>query len=96
MVSNNNNVIAENIEIPNYNFINLTKNNYELPGGLISLCSKGLSFIPTPNTFGWRQLEIDFDKFKNTIRKISFFSTNEAGINTNKNTTIPLTIDNPP
>ena len=46
--------------------------------------------------FDWRQLQIDFDKFKDTLRKISFFSTNEAGSNTNKNTTWPLAIGNPP
>ena len=96
MVSNINNVIAENIEIPNYEPINLTKRNCELSGGLISLCSKGPSFIPTLNTFDWRQLQINFGKFKNTLRKISFFSTKEARSNTNKYTTLPLTIDNPP
>ena len=86
MVSNSNKVIAEGIEMPNYEPINLTKNNCELSDGLISLCSKGPSFITTPNTFDWRRLQIDFDKFKNTLRKISFFSTFEAGSNTNKNT----------
>ena len=96
MVSNMNNVTAGNIEIPNYEPINLTKSNCELSEGLISLCSKGPSFVPTPNTFDWRQLQIDFDKFKNTLRKISFSSINEAGSSTNKNTTLPLTIDNPP
>ena len=59
------------------------------------LCSKGPSFIPKPNYFGWRQLQIDFDKFENTLRKISFFSTIEAGSNANKNTTLSLAIDNP-
>ena len=73
MVSNSNKVIAEGIEMPNYEPINLTKNNCELSDVLISLCCKGLSFIPTPNTFDWRQLQIDFDKFKNTLTKISFF-----------------------
>ena len=48
------------------------------------------------NTFDWKQLQIDFDKFENTLRKKSFFSTNETGSNTNKNTTLPLDIDNPP
>ena len=86
VVSNSNKVIAEGIEMPNYEPINLTKSNCELSDGLISLCSKGPSFIPTPNIFDWRQLQIDFDKFKNTLRKISFFSTIEAGSNTNKNT----------
>ena len=96
VVSNSNKVIAEGIEMPNYEPINLTKSNCELSDGLISLCSKGPSFIPTPNTFDWRQLQIDFDKFKNTLRKISFFSTIEADSNANKNTTLPLAIDNPP
>ena len=96
VVSNSNKVIAEGIEMPNYEPINLTKNNCELSEGLISLCSKGPLFIPAPNTFDWRQLQIDFDKFKNTLRKISFFSTIEAGSNTSKNTTLPLAIDNPP
>ena len=97
MVSNINNIIAGNIKISNYEPINLTKSNCKSSDGLISLYSEGPPFIPTPNTFDWRQLEIDFDKFKNTLRKISFFfSINEAGSNTNKNTTLPLTIDNPP
>ena len=39
------------------------KINCELSDSLISLCSKGPSFIPTQNTFDWRQLQIDFDKF---------------------------------
>ena len=96
MVSNNNNVIAENIEIPNFEPINLTKYHCELSDSLISLCSKGPSFIPTPNTFHWRELQINFNKFKNTIRKFPFFSTNEAGSNNKKNTTLPLIIDNSP
>ena len=96
MVSNSNKVIAEGIEMPNYEPINFTRSDCELSDGLISLCSKGPSFIPTPNTFDWRQLQIDFDKFKNTLRKISFFfSTIEAGSNANKNTTLSLAIDNP-
>ena len=41
MVSNINNVIAGNIEIPKCEPINLTKSNCELSEGLISLCSKG-------------------------------------------------------
>ena len=96
MVSNSNNVIAEGIEMPNYEPIYLTKSNWELSDGLISLCSKSPSFIPTPNTFDWRKLQIDFDKFENTLRKSLFFSAIEAGSNTNKNTTLPLAIDNPP
>ena len=79
VVSNINNVIAEDTEMPNYEPINLIKNNCELSDGLTSLCSKGPSFITTPNTFDWRQLQTDFDKFKNTLRKISFFPIFEAG-----------------
>ena len=94
MVSSSNYVVAEGIEMPNYEPINLTKSNCELSDGLISLCSKGPSFIPTPNTFDWRQLRIDFDRLKNTLRK--FFSIIKAGSNTNKNTTLLLAIDNPP
>ena len=96
VVSNNNKVIAEGIEMSNYEPINLTRSNCELSNGLISLCSKGPSFIPTRNIFDWRQLQIDFDKFKNTLRKILFVSTIDAGSNANKNTTLPLAIDNPP
>ena len=73
MVSNINNLIAGNFEIPNYELINLAKSNCELSDGLISLCSKGPSFIPIPNTFDWRQLQIDFDKFKNKLRNTHFF-----------------------
>ena len=56
VVSNSNNVIAEGMEVPNYEPINLTKSNWELSDGLILLCSKSPSFIPTPNSFGPRQL----------------------------------------
>ena len=70
VLSNSNKVMAEGIEMPNYEPINLTKSNCELSDGLISLCSKIPSFIPTPNTFDWRQLQIDFDKFKNAVTKI--------------------------
>ena len=73
MVSNINNVLVKNIEIPNYEPITHTKSNCESSDGLISLCSRGPSFILTPNTFDWRQLQIDFHKFKNTLRNISFF-----------------------
>ena len=76
MVSNSNYVIAEGIEIPKYEPIKLTKSNCELSDGLISLFSKALSFIPIPNTFDWRQMQIDFDKFKKTIRKNSLFFNN--------------------
>ena len=61
VVSNINNVIAEDIEMPNYQPINLIKSNCELSDGLTSLYSKGPSFITTPNTFDWRQLQTDFD-----------------------------------
>ena len=50
VVSNSNNLIAEGIEMPNYEPINLTKSNCELSDGLISLCSEGPSFIPILNT----------------------------------------------
>ena len=56
VVSNSNNVIAEGMEVPNYEPVNLTKSNWELSDGLISLCSKSPSFIPTPNSFDPRQL----------------------------------------
>ena len=56
MVSNSNNVIAEGMEVPNYEPINLAKSNWELSDGLISLCSKSPSSIPTPNSFDPRQL----------------------------------------
>ena len=95
MVSNIKNVIAENIEMFNYEPINLTKSNCKLSDGLIYLCSKGPSFIPIRNTFDWGQLKIGFDKFKNTLRKISSFSRTEAGSNTEKNTTFSLAIGNP-
>ena len=42
VVSNSNKVIAEGIEMPNYEPINLTKSNCELSNGLISLCLKTL------------------------------------------------------
>ena len=51
MVSNIKNVIAENIEMFNYEPINLTKSNCKLSDGLIYLFSKGPSFIPIRNTF---------------------------------------------
>ena len=73
MVSNITNVISENIELPNFESHNLSKNNCELSSGLISLCSKGLLLIPTPNIFDLRQLQIDFDKIKNALREFSFF-----------------------
>ena len=69
MVSNSNNVIAEGMEVPNYEPINLTKSNWELSEGLISLCSKGPSFIPTPNTFDWRQLQ----SLQIRLEKVHFF-----------------------
>ena len=46
VVSNINNLIAENIEI-NYEPVNLAKNNCKLSDCLISLFSKGFLFIPT-------------------------------------------------
>ena len=72
MVSSSNYVVAEGVEMPNYEPINLTKSNCKLSDSLISLCSKGPSFIPTPNTFDWRQVRIDFDRLKNTLRKVFF------------------------
>ena len=72
MVWSSNYVVAEGVEMPNYEPINLTKSNCELSDSLISLCSKSPSFIPTPNTFYWRQLRIDFDRLKDILRKIFF------------------------
>ena len=92
VVLNINIVMSENIEIPNYEPSNFTKTKCELLDGSIYLCSKGPSFISTPNTFDWRQLQTDFDKFKNALRKV--FLTNEARNNPNKITPLPLTTGN--
>ena len=73
MASNITNVISGNNEIPTFQSKHLSKNNYELSDDLISLYSKGLSFILTANIFDWRQLQIDFDKIKNALREILFF-----------------------
>ena len=43
---------------------------------MISLCSKGPSFVPVPREFDWLQLQKDFDKFANRIRTKLFFSDN--------------------
>ena len=80
MVSSSIYVIAEGIEMPNYEPTNLLKINNKISDGLILLYSKGSSFIPIPNTFDRRKLQIEFDKFKNTFRNISFSSTIEADI----------------
>ena len=86
-----------NIEIPNYELINLTKSNCKLWDGQISLCSKGLSFISIPNTFNtfnWTQLQVDFYKFrkKNFLQEMKHVVTLTAV----QHWQLTLTIDNPP
>ena len=62
------------VEIPPHEPLNLDGLQRDLPSGLTELCKKGPSFIPTPDSFDWLQLQKDFDRFRNRIRASVFFS----------------------
>ena len=61
------------VEIPPHEPLNLDRLERDLPAGLSNLCKKGPSFVPTPDSFDWLQLEKDFDRFRNRIRASVFF-----------------------
>ena len=61
------------VEIPPHEPLNLDGLQRDLPSGLSDLCKKGPSFIPTPDSFDWLQLQKDFDRFRNRIRTSVFF-----------------------
>ena len=73
MVSNSNNVIAEGIEMPNYEPINLTKSNWELSDGLISLCSKSPSFIQHRILLTGENYKLILISLKIRLEKVHFF-----------------------
>ena len=60
--------------IPSYDPLNLDRNNNILEPGLVSLCSKGPSYVPTPSHYDWLQLQKDFDLFRNRVRARYMFS----------------------
>ena len=69
--------ILSNVDIPPYSPINLDSQNRDLPIGLTELCSRGPSFIPTPVSFDWLQMQKDFDKFSKNMRTQVFFANKE-------------------
>ena len=69
--------ILSNAVIPPYDPINLDAKERELPEGLSNLCQRGPSFIPTPTSYDWHQLQKDFDRFRKSMRTQVFFSRNE-------------------
>ena len=66
------NEILAAADIPSFEPINLVRKGRDLPSGLSDLCSKGPSFVPTPD---WLQLQKDFDKFRNNMRSRVSFQT---------------------
>ena len=68
--------ILKDVEIPSHDPIVLTSNPKFQDPSFKSLCAKGPSFVPTPTSVNWSQLQEDFDKFSNLIRREIFFAKN--------------------
>ena len=68
--------ILKDVEIPSHDPIVLTSNPKFQDPSFKSLCAKGPSFVPTPTSVNWPQLQEDFDKFANLIRREVFFAKN--------------------
>ena len=72
------NELMKDVEIPCQDPIILTDNPKFQETAFKSLCQKGPSFVPTPKSVNWTQLQLDFDKFRNMIRREIFFSNNNT------------------
>ena len=81
------------IEIPSHEPINLS--NQPIDDDLKSLCSKGPSFIPTPNHVNWFQLLKDFDTFKHKIRTRAFYASQNTNQNENSTENLATEISPP-
>ena len=46
----------------------------------MDLCSKGPSFVPTPISYDWNQLQKDFDLFQSKLRAVVFFANKQSNI----------------
>ena len=82
--------ILQDVEIPSHDPIVLTSNPKFQDPSFKSLCAKGPSFVPTPTSVNWTQLQEDFDKFSNLIRREIFFAKNPQA------TTATTAEDGPP
>ena len=68
----NNNRIAESPdEQQKYEPVNLTDQLIEQP--LVQLCSRGPSFVPTPTSIDWNDLQQSWQVFKRKVRWRTFF-----------------------
>ena len=89
-----NNILKEemlkDIEIPSQDPIILTDNPIFQNDTFKSLCAKGPSFVPTPQTVNWSQLQMDFENFQNMVRREIFFAKTPAAVN------VANTEDGPP
>ena len=68
--------ILGGVDIPSHDPIILTENPKFQEQSFKSLCAKGPSFVPTPTSVNWTQLQLDFDNFANKIRREIFFAKN--------------------
>ena len=57
--------ILKDQNIPSYAPLNLDRNSSDIHPDLVTLCSKGPSFVPVPIQYDWLQMQKDFDSFRN-------------------------------
>ena len=82
--------LLRDVQLPSHDPIVLTTNPKFQDPAFNSLCAKGPSFVPTPTTVNWTQLQLDFDNFANLIRREIYFAKNPHV------TTTPKPADGPP
>ena len=66
--------LLKDIEIPSHDPIVLCDNPKFQESAFKSLCAKGPSFVPTPKTVNWNQLQTDFENFQNSVRREIHFA----------------------
>ena len=68
------------VKIPSHDPILLTENQTFHEESYKKLLAKGPSFVPTPSAADWNELQQDFERFSNLIRKEIFFQNSAIQI----------------
>ena len=81
--------LTRGINIPSREPILLTNNPKFQEPMFKTLLSKGPSFVPTPSSADWEQLQQDYDRFANSLRRKIFFHNSEQTLEEQPTTDAP-------